>query len=102
MKELNTIIACGIETQRALIDSGAIGPMIAPIKNQVIYEPPAMKNAITRMEKLLNNRRRIRDTLQRTREVAKAYDFFHSSPILPKKIPKTADPKNKTEPKTPI
>ena len=102
MKELKTVIAWGIETHRALIDSGAIGPIIAPIRDQVMYEPPAMKNAIARMEKLLNSRRRTRDMLQRASEVARAYDFFHLSPSLPTRIPRTADPKNKTEPKTPI
>jgi hypothetical protein len=102
MTEMNTVIAWGIEIQRALIDSGAIGPIMAPIRDQVMYEPPAKKNATIRIGKLLKTRRRTSDTLHNESEAANAYDFFHLSPNLPRTIPKTADPKNKIEPKTPI
>lgn len=102
MKELNMVTVCGIETQRALMDSGARGPMIAPIKDHVRYEPPAKKDITIKMWKLPDSNRRISEKLQNAMETESAYDFFHISPSLPNKIPKTAEPKKETEPKTPI
>ena len=102
MTELNMLTVWGIETQRALMDSGASGPMTALIKDHVKYDPPARKNVIIRILKSPNRSRRISDRLHKVMEAASAWDFPHLSPSLPKSMPKTAELKKQIEPRTPI
>ncbi len=91
----------GTEIHLALEGSGAIRLITAPISDQVVYEAPIKRDAKDKAKKLLNKTRIMAETEHKTMQTERAPAFFHLSPILPKYIPSTPDPRKVMDPKIP-
>lgn len=90
------------EIHLALETSGEMGLITAPINDQVVYEAPIKKEAKDSAKRFLNKMRIIAEIEHKIMQTEIALDFFHLSPILPKYIPRTPDPKKVKDPKIPI
>ena len=91
----------GTEIHLALDFSGAIGLITAPISDKILYEAPIKKEAKDKAKKLLNKTRIAAETEHKIMQTEMAPAFFHLSPILPKYIPSTPDPRKVIDPKIP-
>jgi hypothetical protein len=91
----------GTETHFALEASGAMEPTTAPISDQVVYEAPIKKDAKDKNRKFLEETRVIAEMEHNAMQTDMAPAFFHLSPILPKYIPSTPDPRKVMDPKIP-
>jgi len=91
----------GTEIHLAFEASGAMELTTAPIKDQVVYEAPIKKEAKDKAKKLLNETRIRAETEHKIMQTEIAPAFLHLSPILPKYIPNTPDPRNVMDPKIP-
>ena len=97
----NMLADIGTEIHLALETSGAMGVITAPISDQLVYEAPTKKEAKDKAKKLLNKTRTMAETEHKIMQTEMAPAFFHLSPIRPKNIPSTPDPKKVMDPKTP-
>ena len=97
----NMLADNGTEIHLALDFPGAMGLITAPISDKMVYEAPIKNEAKDRAKKLLNNTRMIAETEHKIMQTEIAPAFFHLSPILPKYIPSTPDPRKVIDPKIP-
>ena len=95
-------VVCDTDIHRPLEASGAMEPTTAPINDQNMYVAPIRKKGKIKAKKLLKKRSPMNDAQTSMIETETAPVFLHLSPSLPRVTANIDDPRNVTDPKTPM
>lgn len=95
-------VVCDTDIHRPLEASGVMEPTTAPINDQNMYVAPIRKKGKINAKKFLKMRSPMNYAQTSVIETETAPAFLHLSPSLPRVTANIADPRNVTDPKTPM